>query len=112
MGAYALRVCGKVKWVTIEKWSVQEGRSEGTTSHLVIRSRILAVQKRLSGREKRLELICCRVGLPLSSTISISYSASMLMSLSAALCACAVKRCVSSSLSHRGWCLLKLLAQI
>jgi len=62
---------------------------------------ILGVQNTLSGREYLFRRICWRAGIPFGSLISISNSAS-----SVRVAAC-VNRCVSSSLSHSGWCRLK-----
>jgi len=91
---------------------VQVGRDEASTLHLVMLSCRFGVQKMLSRREYLLELMWCKVGTPLGSAITISYSASSSISFSAALCDCLVNRRVSSSLSHSGWCRLKSPAHI
>ena len=86
---------------------MQVGRDEASTSHLVMLSCRFGVQKMLSGREYLLELMWCKVGMPLGSTITMLYSASSSISFSTALCDCLVNRRVSSSLSQSGWCRLK-----
>ena len=81
---------------------VSTGRCAGSMSQLTICFWKLAVQKKLSGREKRLEHMCSRVGMPLGSAISISCSASRPIRFSAARSAGRENRWVSSFLSHRG----------
>ena len=59
MGRGALtRAWGSKMLVTIGKWSVEVGRKEGITSHLVISSPIAGVVKKLSGLEYLLVTIC------------------------------------------------------
>ncbi|KAF8154054.1 hypothetical protein B0H34DRAFT_720124 [Crassisporium funariophilum] len=109
-GAASTCSCGISITIMIGKWSVFVGLDLGSTSHCIIDPVRLLVLKTLLGCEYLFERICCNVGTPFGSVISIPNSPSRLISPAAIAIAVFVNRWVSALLSHIGWCLLKLPA--
>ena len=74
-GDLSMCFCVASIFVTMGKWSVDVGCKVGSTSHIVMWSSSVSVQKRLLGLEYFFVTMCCNVGIPFGSAMAISYVA-------------------------------------
>ena len=71
---------------------MRAGLSSGFTSHLYTSSESTVAQNTLSGLEYLFDHMCCNVGMPLGSDMTMSYSASNPIKSSALRVACCVNK--------------------